>query len=62
MSACLSIGISFDDSFVITGHMDGNLKIWSNNEKPDKIIDAHEDKIHHLELIKNENQLLTISK
>jgi hypothetical protein len=62
MSSCLSIGVSFDDSFIVTGHMDGNIKFWSHNDKPDKVLDAHEDKIHNLELIKNENQLLTISK
>jgi hypothetical protein len=42
--------------------MDGNIKIWSNNDKPDKVLDLHDDKIHHLEIIKNENQLLSISK
>jgi WD40 repeat protein len=62
ISGCSSIAISHDDSYIITGHNDGSIKIWSNNEKPEKVIDIHEERVNHIEVIKNENQILTISK
>jgi WD40 repeat protein len=54
--------MSFDDSFIVSGHLDGTLKIWSSNDKPENIIDLHDDKITAVEFIKNENQLITLSK
>jgi len=54
--------MAFDDSFIVSGHLDGTLKIWSSNDKPERVIDLHDDKITHLELVKNENQLVTLSK
>ena len=62
VSACHCLGIAYDDSFIISGHLDGTVKIWSNNDKPDKVIELHDDKVLHLEILKNENQFLTISK
>jgi len=61
-SSCHSLAINFDDSSFISGHLDGNLKLWSNSEKPDFVIEAHDDRISFIELLKNENQLLTMSK
>jgi WD40 repeat protein len=56
------LAISNDDSFIVSGHLDGTIKLWSSNEKPEKIIDLHEDKITSLEILKNENLMLSISK
>lgn len=54
--------MAFDDSFIVSGHLDGTLKIWSSNDKPERVIDLHDDKITYLEFIKNENQIVTLSK
>lgn len=62
ISACHSLAISHDDSFIISGHLDGTIKFWSSNEKPEKIYDLHDDKITCLEILKNENHMLSISK
>ena len=56
------MAISYDDSFIVSGHLDGTVKFWSSNEKPEKIYDLHEDKITCIEILKNENQMLSISK
>lgn len=61
-SGCHSLSISSDDSFIISGHLDGSVKLWSSNEKPEEVMDLHDDKVLHLELIKNETQFLTLSK
>jgi len=62
ISSCHSLAIANDDSFVISGHLDGTIKLWSSNEKPEKIFDLHEDKITSLEILKNENLMFSISK
>jgi WD40 repeat protein len=63
VSTCTSLGITFDDSNFFSGHLDGSLKIWSvGSDKPDNVIDAHDDRINYIELVKNENQILTSSK
>jgi WD40 repeat protein len=63
VSTCTSLGITFDDSNFFSGHLDGSLKIWSvGSDKPDNVIDAHDDRINFIELVKNENQILTSSK
>lgn len=54
--------MAFDDSFIVSGHMDGTVKIWTSNDKPERTIDLHDDKVTHLEFLKNENQILTLSK
>ena len=48
---------------LISGHYDGSLKFWSaKSDKPDSVIDLHDDKVTHIEFVKNENQILTCSK
>lgn len=62
VSACHCACISLDDSMICSGHLDGSIRIWSSNDKPEKVVDLHDDQILHMELLKNENQFLTISK
>lgn len=63
-SAVWSINMSPNDNFMYSGHLDGSLKIWSTNchDKPEQILDIHDDKIISIEVAKNENQILTLSK
>lgn len=61
-SACHCACISLDDSMIISGHLDGSIRVWSSNDKPEKVVDLHDDQILHMELLKNDNQFLTISK
>jgi len=63
LSSCFSLTGSSDDSLLVSGHYDGSLKFWSSkSDKPNSVIDLHNDKITYIELIKNENQILTCSK
>ena len=54
--------MAFDDSFIVSGHMDGTVKIWTSNDKPERTIDLHDDKVIHMEFLKNEQQIITLSK
>ena len=55
---CLSVAP--DDSFILSGHKDGTVKLWTNSEKAEKIIDLHDDGIIRIEMLKNDNQFLTL--
>jgi len=61
-SACHSLCVASDDSYILSGHMDGSVRVWTTNEKPDQIIDLHDDNVIRLEILKGENQFLTLSK
>ena len=61
-SACHSLCVASDDSYILSGHMDGSVRVWTSNEKPDQIIDLHDDNVIRLEILKGENQFLTLSK
>ena len=61
ISACHSMAISPDDSFILSGHMDGTVKLWASNDKPEKVFDLHEDKVLQIKMIKND-QILTLGK
>ena len=54
--------MAFDDSFILSGHLDGSIKIWTSNDKPERVLELHDDKVSSIEFIKNENQFLTLSK
>jgi WD40 repeat protein len=56
---CLSVAP--DDSFILSGHKDGTVKLWTNSEKAEKIIDLHEEAVIRIEMLKNDNQFLTLS-
>ena len=62
VSSCSSLGVNFDDSNFISGHFDGTLKIWSTGDKPEAVIEAHDDRINFIEIVKNESKVLTSSK
>ena len=38
-SACHSLCVASDDSYILSGHMDGSVRVWTSNEKPDQIIE-----------------------
>ena len=61
ISACHALAIAQDDSFILSGHMDGSVKLWSSNDKPEKVYDLHEDKVLQIKMIKND-QILTLGK
>ena len=62
ISACHALSIAPDDSFILSGHMDGTVKLWASNDKPEKVFDLHEDKVLQIKMIKNENQFLSLGK
>lgn len=63
-SACMTVRVSNNDSSIFSGHSDGTVKVWSvnSNDKPQMILDFHDDKVVSIEVLKNEYQLLTLSK
>lgn len=63
-SAVWSTCISGNDNYLFSGHADGSIKVWSanSNEKPEQIIDIHDDKVISLKMGKNDNQLISLSK
>jgi len=61
ISACHSLVIAPDDSFILSGHMDGTVKLWASNDKPEKVFDMHEDKVLQIKMIKND-QILSLGK
>jgi hypothetical protein len=61
ISACHSLAIAPDDSFILSGHVDGTVKLWASNDKPEKVFDLHEDKVMQIKMIKND-QILTLGK
>ena len=64
VSACYALAIAPDDSFMLSGHLDGSVKLWvpNNNKQPEHIFDSiHDDKILDLKMIKNEG-FITLGK
>ena len=62
ISACHALSIAPDDSFILSGHMDGTVKLWTSNDKPEKVFELHEDKVLQIKMIKNDNQFLSLGK
>jgi WD40 repeat protein len=61
ISACHSLAIAPDDSFILSGHKDGTVKLWASNDKPEKVFDLHDDTVLQIKMIKND-QILTLGK
>ena len=53
-SECYSLDISQDDRFILSGHLDGCIKLWSIKEKTEKMFDIHKDKVVDIKLINND--------
>jgi len=63
VSACYSLGMSPDDSFFLSGHKDGSVRLWATgSDKPDKIFNIHDDQVSRLEMLKNDFQFISVSK
>ena len=54
ISACHALAIAPDDSFILSGHLDGTIKMWASNDKPEKVFDSHEDKVIDIKMIKSD--------
>ena len=55
VSACHALAIAPDDSYILSGHLDGTIKLWvpNNNKQPEHIFDSvHDDKILDIKMIK----------
>ena len=61
MSPCFSIDVPSEDNFILSGHMDGTVKMWDQNESPEKELNIHKDKIIDIRILNN-NSFLTLSK
>ena len=58
-----SLCLSNNDSLIYSGHSDGSIKIWStmSNDKPENILDIHENKVISIQQLKNDFHILTSS-
>ena len=57
ISACFSLDIAPDDSFILSGHLDGTIKMWvpNNNKHAEKVFDSlHDDAVYDIKMIKND--------
>ena len=64
VSACHSLAVAPDDSFIISGHLDGTVKMWvpNNNKQPEHVFDTlHDDTIFDIKMIKNDT-FVTLGK
>ena len=64
VSACHSLAVAPDDSFIISGHLDGTVKMWvpNNNKQPEHVFDTlHDDAIFDIKMIKNDT-FVTLGK
>lgn len=63
VSSCQTLAVAPDDSFILSGHADGTIKLWANNDKPEQVFsDLHDEKILQLEILKNEMQFISMSE
>jgi len=63
ISACHALTIAPDDSFLISGHLDGSIKLWApnNNKQPERVFEIHDDKVLDIKMIKNDT-ILSLGK
>ena len=54
ISGCYTMAIAPDDSFILSGHKDGSILLFSSNERPEKTFDYHEDQVIDIKMIKND--------
>lgn len=52
-SGCYSLEIPSDDSYVLSGHEDGTIKMWNNNDESAKEFKLHDDKVLDIKTIDN---------
>ena len=58
-----SLSISKGDSYLISGHDNGCVKLWgirTSSDSPDQILSIHKEKVLRLELIKGENSFVSL--
>lgn len=58
---CHSMDIAPDDSFILSGHLDGSVKMWGNGDTYEKNFNLHEDKVMNIKIIRND-LFLTLGK
>ena len=58
--ACYSLSISPKDNFILSGHEDGVVNLWTEDKKS-QLFKLHEDKIIDVQIIK-ENNILSLGK
>ena len=60
-SECHSLDISPDDNFILSGYLDGTVKLFGIKDLNEKVFNLHKDKVIDVKLIKN-NLFLTLGK
>ena len=51
LSGCYSLEIPSDDSYILSGHEDGIIRMWNNNESSPKEFKLHNDKVLNIKTI-----------
>jgi WD40 repeat protein len=60
-SGCYSLEIPSDDSYVLSGHDDGIIRMWDNNEESPKEFKLHNDKVLDIKTI-DKNLFLSLGE
>ena len=58
---CHSLEISTDDKMILSGDINGVVKLWNSNDKPEKIFNLHDDKVLQIKMVNN-FQMITLGK
>ena len=61
LSGCYSLEIPSDDSYVLSGHDDGIIRMWDNNQENSKEFKLHNDKVLDIKAI-DKNLFLSLGE
>lgn len=61
LSGCYSLEIPSDDSYVLSGHEDGIIRMWDNNQENSKEFKLHNDKVLDIKAI-DKNLFLSLGE
>ena len=56
-SECHSIAVDIEDKYILSGHLDGKIKMWGINDETEKIFDLHKNRVVNIKQINNETFL-----
>lgn len=61
LSGCYSLEIPSDDSYILSGHDDGVIRMWNNNDETSKEFKLHNDKVLDIKII-DKNLFLSLGE
>ena len=56
-SECHSLAVEQEDKYILTGHLDGKIRLWGINDKTEKIFNLHGGRVVDIKQVKGEKFL-----